>query len=437
MNLAPDLTVCRDISAIDHHSHASASPGRTVSELQEHFATAHVEANLPEGVYEEYVQARNAHDRETLDRLDDRYGVGRLLKESLGFRETTVFAHALRDGCSWLHGESEIEKVKATRPHEETAVYERALALAGTPVVFTDVPYLDRRQWHPDHFRQVMRIDPYLYPFGHQPRSWRGTEFNRFASGFYAVLIQEFERLGRGGPPSTLPAYLEFVEASLDYRCAQGVVGLKLASAYVRSLEFDAPDKDAAKAEYSDLVMGKPGDRRVLENYLTHYIARYAISHGLPMQIHVGMGHPEPGMRIQYTDPLLLEKFIATPALATLRIVLLHGAYPFSSHAAALAQTYGNVYLDFSWMPYLHGRLLTRMLSEWLELLPANKVIYGSDTGAPEFHVSASLYARRALDAVLGEGQRLGQWSTRETEWLARRVLAQNAADVYRIEGPS
>jgi len=152
------------------------------------------------------------------------------------------------------------------------------------------------------------------------------------------------------------------------------------------------------------------------------------------MQIHTGMGHPEPGMIVANSAPLLLESFLDTPSLNRLRVVLLHGGYPFSSQAAALAQTYGNVFIDFSWMPYLHHFYLREKLSEWLEILPANKLVYGSDTSAPEFHVAAAHYARAALDHVLHDGYVRGVWDARQTEWLARRILFENTAEVYGIE---
>jgi predicted TIM-barrel fold metal-dependent hydrolase len=85
-------------------------------------------------------------------------------------------------------------------------------------------------------------------------------------------------------------------------------------------------------------------------------------------------------------------------------------------------------------MPYLHHFYLREKLSEWLEILPANKLLYGSDTSAPEFHVAAASYTRASLNHVLDDGYVRGVWDARQVEWLARRILYENTADVYRID---
>ena len=99
---------------------------------------------------------------------------------------------------------------------------------------------------------------------------------------------------------------------------------------------------------------GRVVDSAPLENFIVRRLSQYAADHRYPMQVHVGMGHPEPGMLVGNSAPLKLEAFLDTRSLSRLKVILLHGGYPFSSDVSALAQTYGNVYLDFSWMPYLH-----------------------------------------------------------------------------------
>jgi len=234
--------------------------------------------------------------------------------------------------------------------------------------------------------------------------------------------------------PSTLDAYLQVVDASVRRRVSEGAIGLKIVSAYVRAIEFAPASYDDAARCYSALASKRDAERAPLENFIARRLAQYAADHRLPMQIHVGMGHPEPGMRIANSAPFLLESLIDTPSLNRLKIVLLHGGYPFGSELASLAQTYGNVFIDFSWMPYLHHFYLRQKLSEWLEILPANKLLYGSDTSAPEFHVAAASYTRGSLNHVLHDGYVRGVWDAKQVEWLARRILFENTADVYGIE---
>jgi predicted TIM-barrel fold metal-dependent hydrolase len=205
----------------------------------------------------------------------------------------------------------------------------------------------------------------------------------------------------------------------------------------VRPIDFGPSTYDEAADVYRALAAGREVATAPLENYLVRRLAQHAADRCLPMQIHVGMGHPEPGMRIANSAPFLLEPFIDSPSLNRLKIVLLHGGYPFGSDLASLAQTYGNVFIDFSWMPYLHHFYLRQKLAEWLEILPANKLLYGSDTSAPEFHVAAASYTRGSLNHVLHDGYVRGVWDAHQVEWLAQRILFQNTADVYGFALPS
>ncbi|GGX15192.1 hypothetical protein GCM10007242_22180 [Pigmentiphaga litoralis] len=414
---------------------------RTVRQIEEHFATAHMEANVPAEVYDAFIAARNKGDAQALARLEADHGTQTLLNKGLLFRSTTFFATALREGCRRLYGpeadwDTQMRTAQEWGARSPSFSYDAAADLANTPIILTDVPYLDRTTWNPERYRQAIRVDAYLYPFHGTDTTLRGTEYQRFHTTFGNVLRSELKHYGMDTPPSSFDAYLQFVDASLDRRVREGAVALKLASAYVRPIDFGPAGQAYAQAAYESFAAGRSGDRRALENFLARRAAQYACDRGLPLQVHVGMGHPEPGMLMANTAPFLLEGFLNTRSLNRLKITLLHGGYPFSSDCAALVQTYGNVYLDFSWMPYLHHFYLRQKLSEWMEILPANKLLFGTDTAAPEFHVAAAHYARDSLNVVLDQGYQRKVWNAQQTEWLARRILWENTAELYGLEMP-
>jgi hypothetical protein len=435
----PDIT--SGMPAIDHHSHASMSRFRTVDQIERNYATAHLEANVAPEVFDAFIAARNRADAATLERLEAEHGTETLLKQAVAFRSTTFFSTALKEGCRLLYGPAgEWDALMRTAgewgAQGGSFAYDRATEVADTPIVLTDVPFIDRAAWDPERYRQVARIDPYLYPFHDGRAPGRGTEFQRFHGVFASVLAAELKRYDLEQPPSDFDAYLQFVDASVARRVSEGAIGLKIVSAYVRPIVFGSPARADAARVYADLALGRAADRTVLEDFVVRRLAQFAADRGLPMQIHVGMGHPEPGMRIANSAPFLLESLLDTRSLNRLKVILLHGGYPFGSDLAALAQTYGNVFIDFSWMPYLHHFTLRQKLAEWLEILPANKVLYGSDTSAPEFHVAAASYTRGSLNHVLHDGYVRGVWDAKQVEWLGRRILWDNTAEVYGLAGP-
>ena len=437
--MTPDITA--GIPAIDNHSHASMARFRTLDQIDRHFSTAHLEANVPAEIYDAFIAARNMGDARVLAQLEATHRTETLLQQGVALRSTTFFARSLREGHARLYGMQATEEQRMATAHEWNArspshIYDQALQVANTPIVLADVSYIDRAVWDPQRYRQVMRIDPYVYPFHDGQSQLRGTEFQRFHAGFAAVLHKELQRHGMEQPPRGFDDYLQFVDASVRQRVRDGVVSLKIASAYVRPIDFRPASHEDAAAAYAALAAGQAdADRRPLENFIVQRLAQFAADHALPVQIHVGMGHPEPGMRIANGDPFLLETFLNIRSLNRLKVTLLHGGYPYSSEMAALAQTYGNVFLDFSWMPYLHHFYLRQKLAEWLEILPANKLLFGSDAGAPEFHVAAAHYARQALNHVLHDGVERKVWNAQQVDWLARRTLYENAAELHGFAG--
>jgi|GEM_PF-2074191 len=436
------------IAAFDDHSHAGyIRPGEEVEgidALEREYALGHVEANMPSEAYAALTAATLRGDNEALAQLDRDFGVEKLVAESRTFQSTTVHGISLLEGSRALYGDvsySEMVRLsKERRANEFVQLYDQALTVSDTGAVLTDIPWIDDTVWPHERYKPIARIDPYLYPFGHPEFTRRGSDTPRFRRIFDTVRGTLLEHDGLAELPKSLDDYLSFVRDSIVRRQASGFVGLKIASAYIRSLGFLRRDHSEARAAYNSLrggngVVGQ-ADYTVLADYLVYYIAELAVERGLPMQIHTGMGHSEPGLSLIDANPLQLLPLLSDQKLNRLRVILIHGGYPYSSELAAISQAHGNVFLDFSWMPYLQHHTVQRLLQEWLEVLPANKVIFGTDTGQPEFHVSGTVRARRHLDFALHSGVSEGLWTISQAEWLARRVLAENLCSVYEVELP-
>lgn len=443
-----ELTWSAGVPAIDHHSHAGyVRPGEHLHGFdgyEREYAMGHVEANIPHEVYVAYNQAVLVHDEERVRAIESEFAIAELIDESIRFQSTTVHAASLAEGTNALYGTGSrtalIEASVEQRRTDFAGLYDRALLLSGTEQVLTDIPEIDASVWSPDRYKPIARIDPYLFPFGHPPIVDRAEDSRKFRRVFRSILDGLLAAAGLDAPPAGFEDYRAFVAGSITRRQQSGTVGLKIASAYVRTLEFRRTSVQDAAAAYGRLHRAEragedvdAADHRVLADFLAYEIAAHAVERELPMQIHTGMGHTEPGLKLAGANPILLEQFLDTPGLNRLRVILIHGGFPYGQALAALSQARGNVFVDFSWMPYLHEHALHRMLQEWLEVLPANKVIFGTDTGSPEFHVSGTRRGRVALDAALSAGRASGLWSSRQASWLAERVLHENLRDVYGL----
>jgi hypothetical protein len=213
-----------------------------------------------------------------------------------------------------------------------------------------------------------------------------------------------------------------------------GLVAVKSIIAYRSGLAIDAPDArevERALAEVRAAWGGRPG-RLAAKALLDDAIAaatEWAAAHGLPVQLHTGFGDRDLDLRL--ANPLHLRPALERGALSTGPIVLLHAAYPYAREAAYLASVYPQVYVDISLAaPLLAGPGLTRVLEQLLALAPVTKILYGSDAwGIPEWFWLAARAARRALAEALSwlpEG---------EARWVARRLLHDNASELYGLAG--
>ncbi|MCC7105812.1 MAG: amidohydrolase family protein, partial [Chloroflexi bacterium] len=155
--------------------------------------------------------------------------------------------------------------------------------------------------------------------------------------------------------------------------------------------------------------------------------AEWASERAVPLQLHSGVGDRDLDLRL--ANPMHLRPALEDGPLARAPVVLLHASYPYTREASYLAAVYPNVYVDLSEAtPLLTGPTLARLMEELLALAPVTKVLYGSDAwGVPEWFWLAARAARRALAVATA-------WlPADEAAWLARRVLAENARELYRL----
>jgi len=179
----------------------------------------------------------------------------------------------------------------------------------------------------------------------------------------------------------------------------KGFAGLKTIAAYRTGLELERLERFVLSALEANEATGAP----------------------LPVQVHCGFGDSD--LLLPSADPgllkPLLERFAETP------FVLLH-CYPFVREAGWLAHVYGNVWFDLS-LTIPHVARPAEMLREALELAPVSKLLYASDAArTAELYYLAARWWREALAEVLPE--LFGD----DADWAARRVLRENALDLYR-----
>ena len=173
-------------------------------------------------------------------------------------------------------------------------------------------------------------------------------------------------------------------------------------------------------------------EARPLQDYVIHQIIRAAIDHNVPVQIHTGLQEGNENILTNSNPMHLVNLFIE---YREAKFDLFHGGYPYMGEALSLAKNFANVFLDLCWLHIISPSAGARMLHEAIETVPANKIFaFGGDFLIPEGAYGHSVLARQIVSQVLAEKVSDGYLTEDEALRLARLILRENPAALYRLK---
>jgi uncharacterized protein len=302
------------------------------------------------------------------------------------------------------------------------------------------------RGLQPPRFRWVPFDDALMFPLKNSSISNETPDRKFFYQRETMLLRRYMKDIGRDILPATLEEYdVKVVTPILEWQKQNGAVAVKFEAAYLRSLDFGPTEpRQAVQQIYAHFVKGDvplKADYTRLQNYLFRYIAREAGRLGLPVHIHTGGGCGTYFM-LMGANPALLESVLNDASLRKTNFVLLHGgAGAFTKYTPYLLMK-PNVYADFSEQTWLIStRKLSEVVRDFLEWYP-EKIMFGTDLypNTPEINWEeigwqTSQSAREALAIALTGMMQDGEITRERALELARMVLHDNAAKLYRWAG--
>lgn len=270
-----------------------------------------------------------------------------------------------------------------------------------------------------DYGVAVVRLNPLI-------RGFHPDEYTQPAESPYHYA--ETHRL----PLKTFDDYLAVLDHIMRRAAERGAVGMKSTLAYRRTLHYEAVTKSQA-AEAFGKRRGEltPSQIKAFEDYVFRQFCELSEKHVLPLQIHTGYV-------LSQSNPLLLENLIRDYPKTT--FILFHGGYPWVGETAAMALHFPkNVWIDSNWLPTLSYHMAKRAYHEWLDVIPANRIMWGSDTLHAEGLYGATETTRQCLAEVLAErvtrrqvleagARHIGEQILRESALLAFPRLRQHVA---------
>ena len=171
---------------------------------------------------------------------------------------------------------------------------------------------------------------------------------------------------------------------------------------------FGKPRKDLTQPQIKDF-----------EDFIMWRLVELSAKHKLPFQIHTGQA------RIQGSNPMLLVDMIQ--ANQSTKFILFHGGFPWVGETGAIAMRHSNVWIDSVWMPTLSYTMAKRAYQEWLEAVPSNRIMWGSDTGTAEGIYGATEFTRQCLAEALAEKVIRDELREKDALHIGRQVMRENA----------
>lgn len=225
------------------------------------------------------------------------------------------------------------------------------------------------------------------------------------------------------------------MEKQFDRALKAGMVTIKSTAAYQRDLYFREVSSEDAERSFQAVMKGAEPDSRErrpyrdLADHMFHHLCSLADAHRVPFQVHTGTQAGN-GNYVANTKPAQLTNVVLK--FPRVQFDLFHIGYPYWRECLILAKTFPNVYADFCWMHIITPTGARAALHEFLDSVPANKIMgFGGDYRYPELSYAHLVIARRNIVEVLAERTEAGQNTESDAAELARMLLHDNPAALF------
>jgi len=226
------------------------------------------------------------------------------------------------------------------------------------------------------------------------------------------------------------------LQSDMASKVEEGMVAVKSGLAYQRIIHYGEATHHEAEQVFNRLFR-HPQERlsweeaRPLQDYMMHQVIRQAIEHRRPIQIHTGLQEGNANVITNSHPAHLVNLFLQYPQA---RFDIFHASYPYHSELAALAKNFANVYADMCWMYIISPWMAGNILHEWLETIPANKILgFGGDYIIPEGSYGHARLARQVIVQVLAQKVKSGYFNEREAVTFGRMIMRDNARELFGL----
>jgi uncharacterized protein len=351
---------------------------------EEYFADADIKPNA--GISQEIQQwkRQTTWHKLLVRELATFFEVERTLDAVVDARNTAI-ASGYRDYVGRLYGSAQIDGI----------VFDDGYPLP-------QVPMAEVREQIPVSCKPIYRIEPLIVDLLKQELSW--SEFR-----------QRFD---------------DTISGALT---TGGYVGVKSVIAYRTGLDVSplsrTPDQGFQALDAIKRGLGG-GSMKKLRDHLFCRSLELCTDHGVPMQIHTGMGDFE--VNLILARPAYLMDLLRFPVYRGCTVILVHTGYPYHREAGYMAHVLPRVYCDISEGVPFSGSGSAAILRELIEMAPLHKIMYGSDAySVPEGIYAAAKIGKRIVTQVMTELIADDVLTEQEAQEVGEMILSGTTRRIY------
>ncbi len=234
-----------------------------------------------------------------------------------------------------------------------------------------------------------------------------------------------------------LSSYLKLIDRVLEDYKSNGAIALKVASGYIRTLWFEDVEREEAEKIFMEGRKNKISDwlsYKRLQDFLARYLFLKSGELSLPVHFHTGFGATATLKNLD-SNPLNLESIFSDMKFKNTNFVMLHAGYPFWDKLKPILEK-RNTYVELSavnW--FVYDDELEKILYEWLTYPGASeKIMFGSDAGAPVFFWISAKNSRIALYNALSKLIKKGIIDEEKAILIAQKIIRGNALKVHGLK---
>ena len=289
-----------------------------------------------------------------------------------------------------------------------------------------------RRVQQPGRYRQVLDASGIEYALVDNCQFLRLPSLPSYDPALFGQVWRDFwinPQFYRQNGVETVADGLALIDRTIGYLAGHNTRAIKIASAASGCcpLSFKKWDDAQVRTAFTLLMADTPvasiEATLPFKDTAVYRAVEAATQRGMMVQIHTGMQSYAAGN--PYFLKNLIDAFPDTP------FDLFHAGYPYSGELAVLAQWFPNVYGDLCWMANVSQALTRRILGEWLDMVPAHKILgFGSDHGFIENTYGYQVSAREIICDAMEEKVLSGRLEEDQAVVLARRLLRDNLREL-------